>query len=595
MTDAWAIGRGVADVTGEPWGVAMMGYGMPDQRTCGILSRQYARAFVFEGGRGRVAFVVAEIGMFFQAAVEAIHKRLGERFGTRYTAANVVLTATHTHCGPGGHGHDVLYNLTTAGFHGRTFERLVSGVVEAIAAADADVAPARAVLASERLTDASANRARAAFERNPSEDREAFPEGIDPRGLLLRVERDGELVGVVHWFPVHNTSMTNRNRLISADNKGWAATRWESEAPGLVAAFAQTNAGDLSPNLDLEPGTGPTGDERENTRLIGERQLAAARRAAASPGDELAPGLDTRHRYVRFPARAILGASFASGKMTDGPGSPWFHEGKRNPRLERLSRRLYARFPRLAAAHAPKDLFLPVGQLRWVQETYLVQLVRLGQLHLLCLPFEVTVVAGLRLRRAVADALDIDLEHVVLQGYANGYGHYVTTPEEYDEQLYEGGATIFGRHQLVTLIDAATSLAAAMRDGHPVEPGTPPPPRRFRLPESPVGSPRWERRGPVRARRAATSARPGGTVTATFDADHPNAALRPTYLRVERRTDNGWTTVADDAAPDTTIVWRRDRKLRFTADITWTAGDPGTYRIIYVGRTEAATAPFSVE
>ena len=43
--------------------------------------------------------------------------RLSAIFGDRYTARNVVLTATHTHCGPGGHGRHMLYNITTAGFH----------------------------------------------------------------------------------------------------------------------------------------------------------------------------------------------------------------------------------------------------------------------------------------------------------------------------------------------------------------------------------------------------------------------------------------------------------------------------------------------
>ncbi|MFC7505975.1 neutral/alkaline non-lysosomal ceramidase N-terminal domain-containing protein, partial [Nocardioides sp. GCM10030258] len=88
MGNGWLVGRGIADVTGEPWGVAMMGYGMPDQRSNGILSRQYARAFVLDDGTRRVAFVVADIGMFFQAGVAAVHERLRERFGDTYGPGN---------------------------------------------------------------------------------------------------------------------------------------------------------------------------------------------------------------------------------------------------------------------------------------------------------------------------------------------------------------------------------------------------------------------------------------------------------------------------------------------------------------------------
>lgn len=609
MSDGWLVGRGVADVTGEPWGVGMMGYGMPRQRTNGIISRQYARAFVLDDGVRRVAFVVADIGMFFQAGVAAIHERLQERFGAAYGPANVVLTATHTHCGPGGHGHDVLYNITTSGHHRRTFDRLVDGVVEAIARADADLAPTRAVLTRGSLTTASANRARAAFERDPAEERALFPDGIDPAMALLRFERDGDLVGAINWFAVHNTSMPNTNRLISADNKGWAAYSWEQEgadpqgvAPELITAFAQTNAGDLSPNLDLLPGKGPTDDERENTAEIGARQLAAAQELATRPGVELEASVDVRHRYLRLPGsttsagplgRAILGASFAAGKMTDGPGSPLFREGKRNPVPEALTRALYRLRPAMARAHAPKDVFLPIGRLRWAQETCLLQLVRWGQLHLVCLPMEVTVVAGLRIRRAVAAELGIDVNDVLVQGYANGYGHYVTTPEEYDEQLYEGGATVFGRHELEALQSAFVELAAALRDGRPVDPGTPPRPHRLRVP-SPVGSPRIARPVPVAVRSAPTRARRGETVTAVFDAEHPNAELRATYLQVEREGPQGWEVVADDASRSTTITWHRDHRLRFRAEVTWVAGEPGVHRITYVGDTEATTAPITV-
>ncbi len=608
METGWQVGRGVADVTGEPWGVAMMGYGMPDQRTNGILSRQYARAFVVDDGARRVVFLVADIGMFFQAAVTEIHQRLRARYGDTYGPHNVVLTATHTHCGPGGHGHDMLYNITTLGFHQRTFERLVAGVMEAIDRAHHDVAPATLMLNHGVLIDASVNRARAAFDRDPGEERAFFPEGVDSTTTLLRFERDGRLVGAINWFAVHNTSMTNRNCLISADNKGWAAYEWEHcgadpQGPDaeLVTAFAQTNAGDLSPNLDLRPGAGPTDDERQNTRAIGDRQLDAARALAAREGEPLACGIDVRHRYLRLAdassaggrtGRAILGASFAAGKLTDGPGSPLFDEGKRNPVPERVSRWLYRAVPGLERAHAPKDLFLPIGRLRWAQETFLLQLVRWGELHLICLPFEVTVVAGLRLRRDVAAVLGTDLDHVLLQGYANGYGHYVTTPEEYDEQLYEGGSTVFGRHQLDALRAAVRQLATSMRDGTSIDPGAPPRPHRLRL-TGPTGSPRFARSQPVAVRQAPGRARSGETVTAVFDTGHPNAANPATHLRVERLDGDTWRVVADDASPSTTIRWRRDRWLRFTAEVTWIA-EPGTHRITHVGPAEASTPPFTV-
>lgn len=603
------IGRGVADITGEPWGAGMMGYGMPDQRTNGILTRQYARAFVFDDGLQRVAFVVADIAMFFQATTAGVLDGLRARLGDRYGARNVVLTATHTHCGPGGHGHHVLYNITTGGFHRRTYDRIVDGVVEAVVRADADLAPSTAILTRGELTDASANRSQAAFDLDPADDRAHFPGSIDAMTTLLRIERDDTFAGAINWFAVHNTSMTNRNRLISSDNKGWAAYAWESDGAAprtahaeLVTAFAQTNAGDLSPNLDLRPGTGPTDDERENVRLIAERQLAAARSLAEQPGETLAPIVETRLVHVDMARQvtpagqtsaAVLGASFAAGKLTDGPGSPLFDEGRNNPFFERVSRRLYRRSPALAASQAPKDLAIPVGMLRWSQERFPVQLVRLGSLYLVCLPFEVTIVAGLRIRRRVAEILDSDLDHVLCQGYANGFGHYVTTPEEYEFQNYEGGSTIFGRHELDALVGTAADLATAMVGGQDVDPGDPPAPHRVRIP-SPFGHPALERRRPVRIVSSPASASVGDTVVVECDADHPNAQIRPTYLVVERQTSDSWVAVADDSSLSTSITWSRDRSLRWSATITWIADAPGTHRVTYVGRSTATTPPFPV-
>lgn len=605
------IGRGVADITGEPWGAGMMGYGMPQQWTKGILSRQFARAFVFDDGFERLVYVVAEIGMFFQATVEAILVALARRFGARYDARNVVLTATHTHCGPGGYGHHTLYNITTKGFHARTFDRIVDGIVDAIALAHDDLAPATAILNRGQLTDASANRSQDAFDLNPADDREHFPGSVDPMTTLLRIEREGELVGAINWFAVHNTSMTNRNRLISADNKGVAALLWENEGAHprcpeaeLVTAFAQTNAGDISPNLELKPGKGPTDDDRKNTRIIGTRQYEAAKALSVGDGESLAPVLQSRMTYVNLArqvtadgptGRAVLGASFAAGKLTDGPGSPLFDEGKNNPLFERLSSWIYRRHPETATRHSPKDLVLPVGPLHWIAETYPIQLVRLGSLYLICLPIEVTIVSALRMRRAISDILATDLDHVLVQGYANGYGHYVTTPEEYEFQNYEGGSTIFGRHELSALIASVSELAIAMREGKTVDRGVPPRAHRFRIP-SPTGSPQLETKQAITVTAAPSTAAVGDIVRATFRADHPNAVIRPTYLLVERESREGWLTIADDGSLDTTIEWSHDWKWRWTSLITWTVPEDaeGAYRISYVGRTTATTEPFTV-
>ncbi len=577
MTDApWLVGVGSADVTGEPWGAGMMGYGMRFQRTAGIHLRQRSRAFAVQDpatGR-RLVLVVADIGMFFANVRAEILARLDVR------PEELLLTATHTHAGPGGFSGYRMYNTTNKGLRPHTLAAVVDGVVASVEQALADLAPGRLVLAQGELHDASVNRSPEAFDRNP--DRGHFPDGIDPATTLLRLEREGRVVGVVNWFATHGTSLTNRNLLISGDNKGYAARAWEAEAP-FVAAFAQTNSGDVSPNVPNAT-QGPTGDEVENTRVIGDRQLVAARALAAQPGTDVVGALETRLSYVQLSglqvdghrlSKAVLGAAFAAGTK-EGPGVKALHEGvDGNPRVSACSRVLWRLRPGLRDAQSPKAMLLPVGALGWCADRVPIQLVRLGDLVLVGLAQEVTVVAGLRIRRAVAAVLEVPLETVLVQGYANDYAGYVTTPEEYDAQRYEGGHTMFGRWQLPAYLQEITRVALDLRDGRPsVDAG---PPRLKPQKPAPADDP-----GPGTCMVGAPSVA-AGVLTVDVRGDDPRGPARASYFRVE--TPDG-TVVADDTDWSTTVRWRRAGET-FVAVVTWRPppGTTGQHRVVWRDRS----------
>src|SRR5438067_1857899 len=570
MNEPWLVGCARADITGEPWRVGMMGYGMRFQRSTGIQLRQWSRAFVLEDratGR-RLAYVVADIGMFFRNVRDAVLARLDP---SKYDEDNVVLTATHTHAGVAGYSGYRLYNMTTDGFRPRTFAAIVDGVVASIVQAEDELAPGRLFMGQGELSDASVNRSPMSFARNPESDRMAFPNAIDPTMTVLRLERDGRVVGVVNWFATHGTSLTNRNTLISGDNKGYAAYHWESREPALVTAFAQSNSGDMSPNVP-DATQGPTGDEIENTRIIGDRQYDAARELAGSTGVELAGGLDSRLSNVSLSrldvaaeftgdgrphqtGRAVLGAAFAAGTK-EGRGPRYFGEGvEANRLLNACCGMAFRMRPILSDAHRPKAMLIPVGRLGWVADVLPVQLVRIGPLVLIALAQEVTIVSGLRLRRAVADVLAEPIEHVLVQGYANDYAGYVTTPQEYDAQRYEGGHTMFGRWQLPAYVQEVTRLARDMLAGQPSE----------SLSRSPTsGQPRPARRRndePYRCtgmgRQPNETYRPGDVVSADFALTGDGGPLLPSYLLIQRRDGEHWTTVARDSDWDVTIEWRQ--------------------------------------
>ncbi|MFI5626168.1 neutral/alkaline non-lysosomal ceramidase N-terminal domain-containing protein [Nocardioides sp. NPDC051685] len=615
----YLVGRGVSDSTGEPAEAGMMGYADLAQNTAGLHMRPRSRAFVIADTRSgrRVVHVTADVGMIFQSVRDKVLARLGERFGSRYNEQNVMLTATHTHAGPGGYSHHTLYNITTLGYHEKTFNAIVDGIVDSIVEADADLAPATLTLSQSSLDNANVNRARAAFDRNPAADKAHFPNATDTLSTTLEVHRNGKLDGIINWFPVHGTSMSTDNRLISPDNKGYASYHWERQVrgvdyldqqrPDFVASFAQSNAGDMSPNLNLAPGSGPTEDEFENTRIIGTRMFDAARSAGGN--DPVSGGIDSRLVYVDMSDVAVrgeftpdgksahtcdaaMGSQFAGGSTEDGGGGlPGLDQS--NPLAAIVSGALYTASPELKACQAPKEILLPLGALDLVQQKLPVQLVRIGDFYLIGIPAEVTIVSGLRLRQAVAKIVGADLDHVLVQGYANAYAHYLTTPEEYEATQYEQASTIFGRNELPAFTQVSADLATSMKNGTTLPLGEKERDRtNEQLPTlqgNPIADapPLGRSFGDVLSAPKAEYTK-GQQVSVVFAGAHPNNNLRrrSTYLAVERKVDGQWVRVHDDGDWSTKFRWAREGLAASKVTITWDIPQDaatGLYRIRYFG------------
>src|SRR5689334_9733327 len=108
----YLVGRGIADITGEPVETGMLGYGRYGQRSAGIHLRLRSRAFVIQhpaSGR-RVLIVVNDLPMVFASIHQALLRKLNQRYGDLYTEQNTMVTATHTHSAPGGYSHHRLYH-----------------------------------------------------------------------------------------------------------------------------------------------------------------------------------------------------------------------------------------------------------------------------------------------------------------------------------------------------------------------------------------------------------------------------------------------------------------------------------------------------
>lgn len=598
------VGRGMADMTGEPLGAGMNGYAVLKQQTSGLRLRQMARAFIFGDDSGnRIVHVTADMGLMFESIHVEVLKRLAALFGDRYTESNVLIGASHTHVAPGGTSGHAMVDITVLGFRPVTFEAAVSGIVKAIQRADADYQPSNISLTRGLAHDAGVNRSFQSFQLNPEEDKAKFPQGVDPEGVTLHVHRNGREVGFINWFSIHPTTFGAEHTIIDGDNKGYAAWKAEHDngvnhrqpdgAP-FVAAFAMATPGDVTPNMGLVPASGPGGSNyAESARVLGERQLETTRNGRSV--DIAGSGVSMLHKWVdvrninidgRFTpdgqphktGPAILGAAFAASSQEDGGGEPalQLNEGERGgtPWVNALNKVVVP--PSAKEVHGEKDLLLPVGYVDGLlQQVHMFSIASIGGLILINNGFEPTIMTGYRLRRHVAEVLGVSIDRVVCQGYTNSYGHYVTTPEEYAGQDYEGGATAFGKYLQSAFTQVYDELATAFRDGLPVEVGSMAGDLTGMIPNSPTGNPLVDfaplgkKFGDVLEVTEHIAA--GEVATATFVFANPNSDLRHEdgYLLVKNGAGD---IVADDYLPSTTIEFKKDNEVT-NCVVTWeTAG-----------------------
>lgn len=107
------------------------------------------------------------------------------------------------------------------------------------------------------------------------------------------------------------------------------------------------------------------------------------------------------------------------------------------------------------ACHEEKPILFPVGEPSPVSSTLpaqtlepltlKIQIIVVGNVAIIGLPWEVTTMSGRRVRNAVLDVLETaGVDYAVISGLSNGYIHYMTTREEYSSQQYEGASTVYG-------------------------------------------------------------------------------------------------------------------------------------------------------
>lgn len=661
----YLVGRGMTDITGPAKGLQMFGFVRGDQITEGVHFRLRSRAFIVadpaEGG-GRVALVSTDTGSITYEITRTVIEKLKAKYGDIYNDTNIVISATHTHCGPGGYWHYGSDTPIGGGFYQQHFDAIVDGIVGSISAAHETLKPGRILINKGIVENAGANRSAVAYDNNPAEERARYDINMDRDMTLIRFEDATGAIGVFNWFAVHPTSMTFHNKLISGDHKGYASMRFEkmklatyADPNDFVAAFANANCGDITPNLNLN-NTGPTDDQFENTKIIGSHQLDKALELFHTAEEELSGPIETRHSFVDFSQVAVsdeftragpqstcasaMGYSFGAGSGEDGGGHPMLKEGmlERSGMIDGMISGIGGLKPpsdALRNCQAPKPILFASGEMDPPAHSQIhpITLVRVGQLVLLCSPCEVTTMAGRRMREKVQAIMGDKAKYAVIAAYSNSFHGYVTTKEEYDTQQYEGGHTIYGPWTNAAYVQEFARLATALKDGKPVEPGPTPKDVRPGVKSIALGfpydvAPADKKFGSVE-KEPADSVKRGTQVEVIFWTGHPQNDFRVNnnFLEVQIQSNGKWVKVADDSDWETKIRFHQPDgppppdpyalkpaapagefvPLTMTATITWEIpknAKPGTYRILHNGaykmpegaihRFEAKTKNFAV-
>ncbi len=499
-------------------GIGMMGWGQTSNTVKEVGTPLFARA-MFMQDEDKKIFILVHLEQAFvtMAITEEVLKTINIHYPDwNISYANLMITAQHTHSAPGGYGHYPFYNFTIPGFQLKVFSTICNGILEAVKAAHKDLGPVSIHWGKHKISeekDVAFNRSMGAYLNNKDSlkiKKEEWHLGInrEMQGLIFSDDQ-GKVKAHINWFGVHATSVSSLNHRIHHDNKGVAAALYEKSHPGTTAFFMQEAAGDVSPNYiwdkSIKLMRGKFRDQYESTENNGEIQFRESEQIGKEK--EVKGNIQCFHQFMDMSlevAPAAHGVAFFEG-TAEGPGIPKalgtvvkavarFVKKKNLLRQPELHQKFYE-------AHAPKDILLDhrngsfigiplsvwkklppmpepsveafrkcaanesLNTLPWAPAILPFQIIVIGPILIAAVPGEITTTSAKRLKDAIQTQLqDHNIERVIISSYSNAFMGYITTPEEYATQSYEGGHTIFGSGTLRGIIKGFAGIVEEFKD-----------------------------------------------------------------------------------------------------------------------------------
>ena len=482
-------GAATVDITPPPGYLPRAGYATWSTIGEGFRTRLYARVYYLRDKEGDSHLIVQTD---LATGSRILHTKLGEVLAkqTDIDASNLTITATHSHSAPGQIVGSQFYNKHIShesGFATGYFDFLVEQISSAAIKAYKEQRPAKLATGKIDIWGQTRNRSIQAHVENnniknkSTADSRTF-HNINPSLYMVRIDgltenNQYEPIASFASFSIHGTALPEKETLFNADvwayiHKDWEQfinTTYHPSQPVHVSAFEGTH-GDIAPASRFD--------------MLGYIEAKRIGQAIAKKTTKLYRQLDSqlteqvdiqsaiRHINIRenntiegyeICKDAAAGMSLAAAPLEHTSPVigylPFFKQGSRRWGDEEdncQGRKRILGFSMLQPLFEPKDSF---------PDYVLFQLVKINDLVMLPMPFELTTESGYRLEKSVRSSFDkanIPVKHIMVSSLAGGYTGYVTTPEEYGQQYYEGGSTLYGKGTLPYLSAHTRKLADDM-------------------------------------------------------------------------------------------------------------------------------------
>ena len=589
-TPTLRAGAGQTDITPPKTGYFLGGWTRADRLAEGQSTRLFANTLVLQRGDRKVALVAAELFAVPAGLQEDVAKAVADLGLDR---SSILLSASHTHSGPGGYANNPTYNTAAPSLETATdplsFARffspapadpqlyafLVKQLATSIRRADADLAPAAAGWAEGRLAGLTQNRSIEAHLRDhgvveetgkgsPQQDPDGAEHTIDPSVDVLRVDKLVRVgkgrkrrtvrrpIGAWTNFANHGTVVHAETRAYSGDHhaaawRGFSSrVRKAGKVPRkqvVVGVYPNSAEGDQTAGI---ANVGPAG-----ATYVGDREARAMFATWKRAKLSRRPVID-----LRFTRACFCGRDTSTGKVAAAgkEGVPFLtgSEEGRGPLFDLTGQSFEGRTNPVPDPEQGNKLVVPVGD---PPDGVPLTVLRVGDRAFASVPGEATKEVGVRIRAGVLQALaPAGVKRVVIAGLTNEFVQYITTPEEYGAQSYEGASSLYGPNEGTFMVDQLSVLARALASG---EPGPEPAAEDVSYGVTPNGPayPEGAASGAITQQPAASVVRlDRATLTWTGGAEGADRPVGSAFITAQRKVKGRWRAYASDLGLQ--FLWR---------------------------------------